>query len=130
VKKCDEDPKSKDFHSVIKEFQDLLETNTRLYLLVTEMFDEVPKKDPYNKGPSGKRIVRGYKHMLQIMNHLLTVPPSWNDQPDLVGLIAKPIYALFDWAHGHVVWLLFLPRSSDQCHVEKGPDRLGRISPV
>lgn len=100
MKKCDEDPKSKHFHPVINEFQDLLETNTRLYLLVTEMFDEVPKKDPYNKGPSGKRIVRGYKHMLQVMNHLLTVPPSWSDQPNKIGLIAKPIYALFDWPMG------------------------------
>lgn len=85
---------------MITEFQELIENNTRIYLLTTEMFDEIPNKHPYNIDPSGKRIIRGYKHMLEILNYLLTSAPSWNNHEEGIGLIGKPVYALFDWAMG------------------------------
>lgn len=98
VKHVDNNPK--DFHPVVKEFQELIESNTRLYQLVTGMYDEIPKKKPYNKDPSGKMTIRGYKHMLEVLNHLLSTAPSWSDHSHEVGLVGLPIYALFDWPMG------------------------------
>jgi phosphatidylserine decarboxylase len=42
-----------DLHPVLKEFKDLIEQNTRVYLLVQSMFQQVPNKHPYNKDPTG-----------------------------------------------------------------------------
>jgi phosphatidylserine decarboxylase len=42
-----------DLHPVLKEFKDLIEKNTRVYLLVQSMFQQVPNKHPYNKDPTG-----------------------------------------------------------------------------
>lgn len=42
-----------DLQPVLKEFKDLIEQNTRVYLLVQSMFQQVPNKHPYNKDPTG-----------------------------------------------------------------------------
>jgi phosphatidylserine decarboxylase len=50
----------KDFHPVLKEFRELIEGNTRIYLLVNSMFEEIPKKKPYSQDPVGHKQVRDY----------------------------------------------------------------------
>jgi phosphatidylserine decarboxylase len=90
----------KEFHPVVKEFQDLIEKNTRVWLLFCSMFEQIPNKAPYKKDPQGGSQVRDHFHMLQVINHLLTTAPSWNDKSERVGLVGLPFNALFDWPMG------------------------------
>ncbi|KAI4134702.1 MAG: hypothetical protein LQ347_001306 [Umbilicaria vellea] len=94
------DKNPKKLHPVLKEFKELIEGNTRIYLLFSCMFDQVPKKKPYSKDLTGHRQVRDYDHMLQLLSHILTTAPSWNDKSHRVGLVGLPINALLDWPMG------------------------------
>ena len=94
------DANPKDLHPAVAELKDFIETDTRVYLLVSSMYDQIPDKHPYNKDPTGKRVIRGYEHMLSILSHLLTTAPSWSEHSHQVGLVGLPIYALFDWPMG------------------------------
>ena len=94
------DKNPKDLHPVLKEFKELIEGDTRTYLLFSSMFDQVPRKNPYSKDPTGHRQVRDYEHMLQLLNHILTTAPSWSDKSHKVGLVGLPINALLDWPMG------------------------------
>ncbi|KAF7715891.1 Uncharacterized protein PECH_005772 [Penicillium ucsense] len=85
---------------VLQEFQQLIETNTRIYMLITGMFKEIPHKKPYSSDPTGTPQIRDYKHFLQVLNHLLTTAPSWTDKAHRVGLVGLPINAVLDWAMG------------------------------
>lgn len=88
-------------HPVLQEFKHLIESNTRIYLLVSGMFQEIPKKSPYrDNDPAGQPVIRDYEHMLQVLNHLLKSAPKFNDTPGKFGLIGLPILAVFDYAMG------------------------------
>jgi phosphatidylserine decarboxylase len=51
----DQNPqKPEHLHPVVQEFKTLIENNTRIYMLVSAMFQEVPNKHPYNKDMSGQ----------------------------------------------------------------------------
>ena len=78
----------------------MIEGDTRIYLLFCQMFEQVPKKHPYNKDPSGHRQVRDYQHMLQVLNHLLATAPSWSGKAEKVHVVGLPINALLDWPMG------------------------------
>lgn len=79
----------------------MIQTDTRLHLLFSAMFDEIPSRKPYSTDPSGELSqVRNYQHMLQLLNHLMTTAPGWNNQSHKVGLVGLPIYALLDWPMG------------------------------
>ncbi|KAG9784277.1 hypothetical protein KCU88_g2856, partial [Aureobasidium melanogenum] len=96
------DQNPKELHPVLREFQELIENNTRVWLLFNSMFQQVPNKPPYNNDPQGEGHpqVRDHVHMLQVMNHILTTAPSWNDKSERVGLVGLPFNALFDWPMG------------------------------
>lgn len=94
------DSTPKDLHPVLKEFQGLIETNPRVYMLIEGMFLEIPRTRRYGKDPTGQPQIRDYKHMLQILNHLITNAPSWSDKSHRVGLVGLPINAVFDWSMG------------------------------
>lgn len=81
------------FHPVIKELQDLIESDGELYALMTMMFDQVPKK--YEHSQYGKQI-RDYTHFLQVLNHIMTQSPTYNK----TGCVGFPINAILDWAMG------------------------------
>lgn len=87
-------------HPVLKEFKDLIETNTRVYMLLTSMFKEVPHRKRYGHDPTGNPEIRDYSHFLQVLNHLLTTAPSWTDKSHRVGLVGLPINAVLDWPMG------------------------------
>lgn len=94
---------------MLKEFQDLIENNTRVYLLFTSMFQELPSKKPYKDDPTGHRQIHDYKHMLQLFNHLMTEAPSWNDKAHRTGMVGLPINAVLDWPMGTASgWAAFL----------------------
>jgi len=88
------------FHPVIKEFQQLIENDSGLYMLIQQMFDEVPKKKPYSRDPTGGRQVRDYQHMLALFNHLLTTAALWNNKGEQVGMVGLPLQAVLDWPMG------------------------------
>jgi len=46
------------WHPVIQEFRDLIESDAELYMGFHEMFEQVPRKPPYDKDPSGRLQVR------------------------------------------------------------------------
>lgn len=98
VKHVDENPK--DLHPILAEFRDMVENNTRLYLLFNSMFDQIPHKKPYLKNPADKRQVRDFPHMLQLMNHLMTTAPSWSEKEHGAGLVGLPIHGILDWPMG------------------------------
>lgn len=90
----------KDLHPVLQELQDLIEGNTRVYLLVSNMFEQLPKKPPYSNDPSGHKQIHNYHHLLQVLNHVLTTAPSWSDKSHRVGLVGLPINAVLDYPMG------------------------------
>lgn len=87
---------AKHLHPVIEEFKDLIESDAEIYMLVNQMFEQVPKKPPYNKDPTGKPQVRNYHVMLQLLNAIMTRAPEFNE----TGLVGFPINAIFDWSMG------------------------------
>ncbi|KAJ5313020.1 hypothetical protein PENANT_c018G08409 [Penicillium antarcticum] len=98
MKKVDENQTA--LHPVLEEFKHLIETNTRVYMLLTSMFKEVPRRKRYGHDPTGNPEIRDYPHFLQVLNHLLTTAPSWTDKSHRVGLVGLPINAVLDWPMG------------------------------
>lgn len=78
IKHVDNNPK--ELHPALKEFKDLIEGDTYLFMLVQSMFEQVPQKKPYINDPENHKQVRDYIHMLELFNHILTTAPEWSDQ--------------------------------------------------
>lgn len=87
-------PDKKPFHPVIKEFQELIENDAEIYILFHQMFEQIPEK--YKKDPTGKKQVKDYYHMLQLLDVIMTKAPEYNES----GLVGFPINAILDWPMG------------------------------
>ncbi|KAJ7203508.1 phosphatidylserine decarboxylase family protein [Mycena pura] len=85
---------------VLQEFKNLIERNPRIYMYFTLMWDEIPRKPQYARDPTGKRQIRDYVHMLDVLNHILTKGPEWTDAAAGVGMVGVPFVALFDYVMG------------------------------
>jgi phosphatidylserine decarboxylase len=83
-------------HPVIADFQDLIESDAEIFMLFNQMFEQVPRRRPYNKDPAGKPQVRDYRHMLRLLNTIMTHAPEF----DRTGLVGCPINAILDWSMG------------------------------
>jgi len=83
-------------HPVIADFRDAIESDPVLFMLFNQMFEQVPRRPPYNKDPCGKPQVRDYRHMLQLLNTVLTHAPEFDE----TGLVGCPVNAIFDWSMG------------------------------
>src|SRR5499427_10174207 len=83
-------------HPVIGDFRDLIESDAAIFMLFNQMFEQVPKRPPYDKDPTGKCQVRDYQHMLQLLNTMMTHAPEF----DQTGLVGCPINTVFDWSMG------------------------------
>ncbi len=81
---------------VVREFKELIENDPELYQLFTQMFEQIPDKPLFQEDPTGAPQVRDYKHMLQIMNHILTQAPEFNK----TGLVGFPLNAILNWPMG------------------------------
>src|SRR6056297_756330 len=81
---------------VIQEFQEIIEEDPELFMLFTEMFEQVPAVPDNSAGPSGKPEVKDYKQMLQMLNDVLTRAPEFNQ----TGLVGFPINAILARAMG------------------------------
>ena len=83
-------------HPVIAEFRDLIESDATLFMLFHQMFEQVPRRAPYDRDPTGKPQVRDYRHMLALLNTVMTHAPEF----DCTGLVGCPINTIFDWSMG------------------------------
>jgi phosphatidylserine decarboxylase len=66
----------------------------------TAMWDEIPRKPAYASDPTGRKQIRGYKHMLSVMNRVFGRAPEWTDAAADVGMVGVPLCAVFDYAMG------------------------------
>ncbi|POR38219.1 Uncharacterized protein TPAR_01594 [Tolypocladium paradoxum] len=93
----------------LADFKRFIEETPRVYMYFVQMFDEVPRKHPYWRDPTGTRQIRDYEHMLQVLNHIVTRAPEWTDAAESVGVVGVPMCAIFDYpmgtASGHAAFL-------------------------
>src|SRR6266849_8420263 len=83
-------------HPIIQDCKALIEGDAEVYMLFHQMFEQVPRKPPYNKDPTGAPEVRNYHVMLQCFNAIITRAPEYNR----TGLVGFPINAILDWPMG------------------------------
>src|ERR1035437_4244835 len=81
---------------VVQEFKALIDNDPELYMLFTQMFEQIPRTPAYLNDPVGNPQVRNYRDMLKLINQILTQAPEYN-KTDLVGF---PINAIVNWAMG------------------------------
>ncbi|KAH8591269.1 Phophatidylserine decarboxylase-domain-containing protein [Bisporella sp. PMI_857] len=91
VEHVDVHPKA--LHPALREFQSMIEDDAALYMLFHQMFDQTPFQDAYSRDPFGGPQIRDFRHMLLLINEILTRAPSFNDN-ELIGL---PLHAIIDW---------------------------------
>lgn len=89
IKDTEQNPK--ELIPVLKDFKDFIESHPRIFMYFNSMFDEVPRRYPYNQDPTGHKLVRDYNHMLKVLNHILTTAPHWTDAAANVGMVAVPM---------------------------------------
>jgi phosphatidylserine decarboxylase len=94
IRKTDE--QAKPLHPVIADFGELIESDAEIFMLFNQMFEQVPRRPPYDRDPKGRPQVRDYRHMLQLLNTILTHAPEF----DQTGLVGCPINTIFDWSMG------------------------------
>ena len=81
---------------VIAEFQALIENDPELFMLFTQMFEQIPDQPRYQKDPAGNPAIHDYHEMLRLMNQILTQAPEFNQ----TGMVGFPINAIVNWAMG------------------------------
>jgi phosphatidylserine decarboxylase len=81
---------------VVADLQQLIESDAQLFMLFSQMFEQVPRRPPYHCDPTGKPQVRDYRQMLALLNAVMTHAPEY-DETCLVGC---PINTIFDWSMG------------------------------
>ena len=69
-------------HPVIREFQEMIESDPVMYMYFTQMFQQHPTFPP--PPGSGDVKLRSYQQMLMVMNHVLTTAPEFNNT-EMVG---------------------------------------------
>lgn len=93
--------KSKDLNPALEEFRALVESDTTLRKLSSQMFQEVSIKRPYNRYPTGQKSqVRDFNHFLQLVNYIMMQAPEWNADANKIEFAGFPIYAILDWPIG------------------------------
>merc|ERR1711939_183682 len=99
IKHVDENPKELD--PVLVEFKEMVEKDTRLYMLFNAMFEDLPEGKKYTVEPDGVTPqVRDFEHLLAVLNHVIRTAPAWTDAGHSVGLVGVPVNALLDYPMG------------------------------
>ncbi|KAE8142494.1 Phophatidylserine decarboxylase-domain-containing protein [Aspergillus pseudotamarii] len=81
-----------ELHPVLKEFQHLIESNQRIYMLFQSMWGQAQEQAP-NLNRSHE--VQDSQQMLQVLNYIITHAPPYNDNDNLTGC---PMVGLFQYA--------------------------------
>ncbi len=114
---------SKALHPVIAELRDLIETDPEIFMLFSQMFEQVPRRPPYDRDPTGKPQVRDYRHMLQLLNGIMTHAPEY----DRSGLVGCPINSIFDWPMGTAAGLAAFMNERVNLQLKKVLNAWGRF---
>lgn len=77
---------------VIENFKNFIETDPKAYMFFTQMFDQVATSR--KESPANLPQVRDYRHMLALMNVIMTHAPDYDE----TGLVGFPFNAIFDWS--------------------------------
>jgi phosphatidylserine decarboxylase len=83
--------KAAPLHPVVREFQEMIEADPVIYMYFTQMFEEQLKMPP--PVGSGDVKLKDYRHMLVLINHVLTTAPTYDD----TGMVGFPINAVLDF---------------------------------
>jgi phosphatidylserine decarboxylase len=121
IQKTHAEPKA--LHPVIADFQDLIESDAEIFMLFSQMFQQVPRRPPYDKDPTGKPQVRDYPHMLQLLNTIMTHAPEF----DQTGLVGCPINTIFDWSMGTAAGMAAFLNERVNAQLKKVLDAWGRF---
>lgn len=95
IKHVDANPK--ELNPVLKEFADMVKSDARLRMLSTSMFEEIPRKKPYNQDPTSHKQVRDFDHLIAVLNHIMGSGPGFTEHQAQVGLVGVPMNATLDW---------------------------------
>lgn len=109
----------KELHPCLKEFKELIEADTNLTMLSQAMFDQVPRRAPYNKSVDQNQVVRNFKQLLAILNHILTTGPEWTDRAHRVGVVGVPINAVLDYNMGTTAGFAFFLNDQVNAQIKK-----------
>ncbi|KAM3562193.1 hypothetical protein ARSEF4850_002877 [Beauveria asiatica] len=109
----------------VNRLKELIESKPQLRMWAAAMFEEVPNKVPYNaiinQASPPRSQVRGYEHMIELLNVIVSeVPPTWTlSTTGNIKLMGAPVQAILDWAmgtpSGHA---LFLDAQVNACFKE------------
>ncbi|KAK8850325.1 hypothetical protein IAR55_004242 [Kwoniella newhampshirensis] len=125
VEYVDQNPKPLD--PVLKDFKDMVEKDTRLYMLFQQMFQQIPDNKEHLKDPSGDNSqVRDFDHLLTLMNHVISTAPAWTDPGHKVGLVGVPVNALLDWPMGTTAGFCAFQDPAVNKHMKKILDVWGK----
>ena len=114
---------AKPLHPIIAAFRDFIEADPEVFMLFSQMFDQVPRRPPYDKNPSGKRQVRDYRHMLQLLNTVMTHAPEF----DQTGLVGCPVNSVLDWSMGTAAGMAAFLNERVNAHLKQVLNAWGRF---
>jgi phosphatidylserine decarboxylase len=77
-------------HPVIREFQDLIDSDPVVRMCVHQMIAQVPTSKPYRE-----RHVESVEQLLRMMNEVLGMAPEYGSE-----MVALPLNAILDWTMG------------------------------
>jgi phosphatidylserine decarboxylase len=77
-------------HPVIREFQELIDSDPVVRMYVHQMIDQVPDAKPYRE-----RHVESVEELLRLINEVLTMAPEFGSET-----VALPLNAILDWTMG------------------------------
>ncbi len=83
--------KSAPSHPVVREFQEMIESDPVMFMYFTQMFEQQPHFAPPRQ--SGDIKLKNYLQMLRIINHVLTTAPEFN----ATSQVGCPINAILDF---------------------------------
>ncbi|KJZ80000.1 hypothetical protein HIM_00714 [Hirsutella minnesotensis 3608] len=108
AKHVDDNPKA-ELTPALQELKQLIEGTPRIYMYFVQMFDEIPRKHPYWKDPTGGKQIRDCEHLLDVLNHVFSRAPEWTDAAESVGMVGVPMCAMLDFPmatpSGHAAFL-------------------------
>jgi phosphatidylserine decarboxylase len=83
-------------HRAIREFKDVIEGDPELFMFFNQMFDELPRKPPFDKTSIGTKQIRDYHHLIELLNAIMTMAPEF----DKTVMVGCPISVILDWSMG------------------------------
>lgn len=94
IRRVDSRSVRRELHPSVRALKELIEGTPEVYMWFHQMFAQVPRTGQFSETPMGTPQVRDYKHMLDLINEVLTTAPEFNK----TGLVGFPINAILNWS--------------------------------